>query len=213
MNYGAQILGIKENEAGTYLKVLVPEESIQAQILKFRNGNAIDSEIRINDGRIITADQRKKIYATIKDICEYTGDVPEYLKEFLKFEYCAESGEDYFSLSNCSITTARMFINHTIDFILMHDIPLSEAGLERTDDIDHYLWGCIKYKKCCICGKPADLHHWDALGVGRNRKHFNDSQNRKIALCRMHHYEAHTIGRDTFADKHHVYGVIYKEDE
>ncbi|WP_408625378.1 hypothetical protein [Crassaminicella thermophila] len=34
---------------------------------------------------------------------------------------------------------------------------------------------------------------------------------KKIALCRIHHTEAHTIGRDTFAEKYHVCRIIYKE--
>jgi hypothetical protein len=162
MHYQAQILATKEDDAGTYLKLLIPGEQVQGKIIKYSYGKAVNSEIRIDDGREITVDQRKKIYATIRDIADYLGDVPEYYKELLKFGYCGESGEEYFSLSNCSITTARQFINYIMDFILMNDIPLSEAALGRTDDIDHYLWSCIKYKKCCICGKPAEVHHWDA---------------------------------------------------
>ena len=37
--------------------------------------------MRIDDGRRISSDQRKKIYALIKDIADHTGHHPEYLKE------------------------------------------------------------------------------------------------------------------------------------
>ena len=37
-------------------------------------------EIRIDDGRMISGEQRRKAYATINDISDYTGHHPEYLK-------------------------------------------------------------------------------------------------------------------------------------
>ena len=211
MQYFSQIISIRETEKGTDLIVHIPGEQLRRKIGKYQNNNSINAELRIDDNRTITVEQRKKIYATIKDISLFTGDDPEYLKEFLKFDYCGESGQEYFSLSNCSISTAREFINFIIDFILKHGIPLSQIALVRTDDTDHYLWGCIKYKKCCLCGKDGETHHWDAIGMGNDRRVFNDSKHRKIQLCREHHQEAHTVGRDTFGAKHHVYGVIYQE--
>ncbi len=213
MQYFSQITGIRETEKGTDLILHIPGEQIQGKIIKYRNGSRIDAEIRIEDGRTITPDQRKKIFATIKDIAEYTGDHPEGLRAWLLYQYCAETGEMPFSLSNCSISQAREFITFIIDFILKEDIPLSDAALNRTEDIDRYLWSCIKYKRCCICGKsPSDLHHWDAIGMGMDRRAIDDSKNRKIQLCREHHTEAHTIGRDTFGAKYHVYGIAYREE-
>ena len=214
MQYFSQITNIRETEKGTDLILHIPGEQVQGKIIKYRNGSRIDAEIRIEDGRTITPEQRKKIFATIKDISEYTGDHPEALRAWLLYQYCAETGEMPFSLSNCSINQAREFITFIIDFILKEDIPLFDAALNRTEDIDRYLWGCIKYKRCTICGKsPSDLHHWDAIGIGSDSRTIDDSRNRKIQLCREHHTEAHTIGRDTFGAKYHVYGIIYEEDE
>jgi hypothetical protein len=213
MNYFSQIKSIRETEKGTDLIVHIPGEQVGHKITKYRNESVINSEIRIDDNRTITADQRKKIYATIRDIANYLGDWPEYYKEFLKFNFCMEKGIDYFSLSDCSISVARDFITYLIDFILKEDIPLSDEALKRTDDINRYLWGCIKYKKCAICGRKGEPHHWDAIGMGRDRKVIDDSNLRKIQLCRIHHTEAHKIGRDSFQKKYHVYGIIYNEEE
>ena len=213
MQYFSQITSIRETEKGTDLLVHIPGEQIQREITKYRNGSVINSEIRIDDNRTITAEQRKKIYATIKDIANYLGDWPEYYKEFLKFNFCMEKGIDYFSLSNCSISIARDFITYLIDFILANDIPLTDEALKRTDDIDRYLWGCIKYKRCCICGRKGETHHWDTIGMGNDRRTLDDSLKRKIQLCRVHHTEAHVIGRDTFGAKYHVYGIIYKGEK
>lgn len=213
MQYFSQILKVRETEKGTDLILHIPGEQVQKKIIKYRNGNTINAEIKINDGRTITPDQRKKIFATIRDIAEYTGDHPEGLRAWLLYQYCAETGEMPFSLSNCSISQAREFITFIIDFILKEDIPLSDVALNRTDDIDRYLWSCIKYKRCCICGRNGEMHHYNAIGMGRNRRKIDDKDLRKMQLCRIHHTEIETIGRDSFEKKYHVYGVIYNEDE
>ena len=212
MQYFSQIMKIRETEQGTDLIVHVPEEKLEREIAKYSNGGTAKAEIRIDDGRTITAEQRKKAYATIRDIADYLGDWPEYYKNFLKFNFCMEKSIEYFSLSNCSITTARGFITYLIDFILENNIPLSEKALLRADDIDRYLLSCIKYKKCCICGQAGEIHHWDAVGMGRNRNEIDDSQNRKICLCRKHHSEAHNMGNSAFEKKYHVYGIKYQEE-
>lgn len=211
MHYHSQIRGIKETEQGTWLKLFIPGEQVQSKIIKVRNGDVINSEIRIDDNRTITAEQRKKIYATIKDISLYTGHDPEPLKELFKFEFCGESGQEYFSLSDCSITTARLFINYLIDFILENDIPLSDLALNRTDDIDAYLYSCLKKRRCCICGNTGELHHVDTVGMGRDRRKIDDSNYLKMSLCREHHTEYHKIGKNDFEKKYHVYGIIYND--
>ena len=41
-------------------------------------------DIILHDGRYINHEQRKKIYAIIKDISDYNDDLQEYIKEILK---------------------------------------------------------------------------------------------------------------------------------
>lgn len=212
MHYFSQITGIRETDKGTDLILHIPGEMVHSKIMKVRNGSTIHAELRIDDNRTITAEQRRKIFATIKDISLFTGEHPEELRAWLLYDYCIKTGEVPFSISDCSISQAREYITFIIDFILKENIPLSDAALSRTDDIDRYLWGCIKYKRCAICGKEGETHHWDAIGMGNNRRTYDDSDNRKIQLCRSHHSEAHTIGRDIFGLKYHVYGIEYKEE-
>ena len=209
MGYYSIIKGVKETEIGTDLIVHIPGEKIKNKILRQRS---YDAEIRFDDRRSITAEQRKKIFATIKDIALFTGDHPEDLRAWLLYDYCIATGEVPFSLSSCSLATAREFINFIIDFILKENIPISDVGLNRTDDIDRYLWGCIKYGRCCICGRNGETHHWNAIGMGRDRTSIDDSDLRKMQLCREHHTEIETIGRDTFEVKYHVYGILYNEE-
>lgn len=49
--------------------------------------NARTVEVRVDDGRSITADQRRKIYATMRDIADWMGDMPDSVKAFFKWSF------------------------------------------------------------------------------------------------------------------------------
>lgn len=147
----------------------------------------------------------------MNDIASYTGYLPEEQKEWLKYLHISRTGSDYFSLSDCSVDMAREFINTILDYALEEGIPLSDLGVNRTDDIGKYLYFCIKHKKCAVCGRPGEIHHVDAIGMGRDRRKVDDSGFRKICLCRTHHTIAHTKGMDRFEQMYHVYGIIIKD--
>jgi len=208
----AEIKAYKHTENGTELRVIIPKKELGDYLKRFSVAGIVKAELRLDDGRTISVDQRKKCYASIKDIALHTGYLPEELKEIMKYYYIADTGGDYFSLSNCSMTTARLFINYLIEFCFIWDIPIQDSLLDRTDDIGKALWLCLKHKKCILCGKPADIHHVQAIGMGMDRKTYDDSKHEKIALCREHHTEAHATGWKTFSKKYHVYGIIYNED-
>lgn len=201
------ILQYREANEGTYLTILVPNMRL-GDI--FRRKCIKNAEIRFDDGRHISAEQRKKAYATIRDIADYTGYLPEEMKEKLKYQHIICTGEAYFSLSNCSMDTAREFINTILEFALEWGIPLSEGGIDRADDIGRYLYYCIKYKKCAICGKDGEIHHEDAIGMGNDRRAVDDSDYRKICLCRKHHAIAHQMGVVRFRKMYKVYGIVVK---
>lgn len=167
-------------------------------------------ELDILDLKKISAEQRKKAYACLNDISAYTGYSPDETKQVMKYYYVIKTGNEFFSLADCTKDVAREFINVLIDFCLEHGIQTSDTLLERTDDIDRYLWQCITHKKCSICGKAAEIHHWDAIGMGNDRRTHDDSLNRKVALCRLHHTIAHQKGRESFQQDYHVYGIVYE---
>lgn len=200
----------RETEAGTEILISVPGHRLGDMLSRKRIRRA---EIRFDDGRHISADQRKKAYATIRDIADYTGYFPEEQKEWLKYLHISRTGCDYFSLSDCTMDTAREFINTILEYALETGIPLSEEAINRTDDIGRYLYYCLMHKKCAICGRDGEIHHEDAIGMGNDRTKIDDSRYRKICLCRLHHTLAHQMGIERFHHTYKVYGIIIKELE
>lgn len=198
----------KERKDGTDLIVSVPDLKLGDMFQRKKIRNA---EIRFDDGRHISAEQRKKAYATIRDISDWTGYLPEEMKEILKYQHMMRTGDAYFSLSNCSMDTAREFINTILEFALENGIPLSDNAIERTDDIGRYLYYCMLHKKCAICGKDGEIHHEDAIGMGNDRKKVDDSSYKKICLCREHHTLAHSLGVIRFREMYKVYGIVAKD--
>lgn len=200
MNLTGKIKEVIKERNGIYLKIFIPGAEA-----KIKNHQGV--EIRLDDEKKITAEQRKKAYATLKDISDHTGHSIEESKEWMKYHFLSQTGSEYFSLSDCSMLTAREFISFMLEYALESGIPLSDNALNRTDDIERYLYHCIKHKKCCICGRDGEIHHADAIGMGRDRQQVDDSECRKICLCRKHHTIAHQRGRESFEQMYHVYGI------
>ncbi len=198
----------RETRDGTDLLITIPQKKLGSLFMRKGIRNA---EIRFDDGRHISVEQRKKAYATIRDIADWTGYLPEEMKEILKYQHMIKTGDEYFSLSNCSMDTAREFINTILEFAIEQGIPLSEEAINRTDDIGRYLYFCLMHKKCAICGKNGEIHHVDAIGMGNDRRKVDDSNYRKICLCRMHHTIAHQMGSIRFQKMYKVYGIVVKD--
>ena len=188
-----------------YTYIAVPNSEID--VMSLLHKNVSKCEVMFDDGRRISADQRKNIYATLRDIAEFSGNLPEYEKEMMKYIYIERTGVPYFSLSNTDMTTAREFLQFLIEFCIEQDIPLAENPIDRAPDISRYIYCCLMFKKCCISGKKAELHHVDAVGMGRDRKEIVHLGYRVLPLSRAYHTEAHTIGQKTFDEKYKVYGI------
>lgn len=198
----------KESEKGTELLITIPGKKIGEILTEKRIKNA---EMRFDDGRTISAEQRKKAYATIRDISDYTGYLPEEQKEWLKVLYIIKTGRKNISLSDCSMDEAREFINVILEHAIENGVELREKGIKRTDDIGKYLYFCIKHRKCAVCGRDGEIHHEDAIGMGNDRRTVDDSNYKKICLCRNHHTIAHQQGVERFKNNYKVYGIVVKE--
>lgn len=165
-------------------------------------------EIGLNDGRFISTEQRKKAYALMREISEYTGETAELTKQQLKLDFIVNRmkalNKQIFSLSDCDMTTAREFITYLIDFILEYDIPTRQPLVSLCEDIEKYIYACLIHKKCCVCGQPAELHHCQRVGMGRNRDDIFQIGMLVLPCCRKHHGEAHTKPQEEFNKLFHV---------
>lgn len=192
-----------------YLIIRAPYDNAE----RFIRREYEEVEIGLRDGRRITPEQRRKAYALMGEISEWSGTEPEEIKEVLKYEFrkkiVRSLEKDLFSLSNCDVTTAREFINYLINFILRNDVPTHVPLGDLADDIDKYVYACLIHKKCAVCGAKADLHHCDTIGMGNNRNEVEHLGRRCLPLCRVHHEELHTMGDARFMEYHHLKpGVI-----
>jgi hypothetical protein len=168
-------------------------------------------EVRIDDGRHISSEQRAKVYALLNDISQHTGHIPEEIKGWQKYYFMADTGSDWFSLSNVDMTTARAFIDYLIQYCIAWEIPCRESLLHYAQNVSDYLYASLWHQKCVCCGGQAVVHHDPPIGMGADRKTMSHVGYTMIALCWKHHEEAHRIGLRAFNELWHIYPV--KADE
>lgn len=193
---------------GNKVEIELDDEFDFNKVERFANGKQPVVELNVNDGRTITPDQRKKIWALLNDFCRYTGyslDEAEILfKSLTRSKYNIEP----FSLSDCSVTTGCLMIEAILEFLFDNDIPFQTKTWDSIPDWFPKQMLCIKNKRCVICGKPADIAHYDTVGMGRNRNNINHVGMRIMTLCRIHHDEQHhcmRYGKEIdFYKKYHI---------
>lgn len=175
--------------------------------------NAKNVEVIIDDGRSITPDQRRKIYATMRDIADWMGDMPDTVKAFFKWSFCGDNEHEDFSLSNVSRETASAFLTYLIDFCIQNYVPCSDPLWDRCEDVERYMYACVMTRTCCITGKKnAQIHHVDRIGMGGNRNTMCQVGMRVVPLSADLHTMIHySGGEDEFYEKHHVKPIALTE--
>ncbi len=164
------------------------------------------------DGRRISPEQRRKAYALIGEIADWSGEMPESMKKIMKLEFAVNRlqtiGSKVFSLSNADVTLVREFISYLIDFMVEHGVPSKVPLYEQCEDIGRYVYACAMNKVCAVCGKKADVHH-----LHGSRDHGGLNWRKKdqtgafiIPLCREHHTACHN-GEVDFLAKYHLQGI------
>lgn len=168
--------------------------------------NAKEVEVRIDDGRSITNDQRRKIYATMRDIADWMGDMPDNVKGFFKWSFCGDNEHEDFSLSDVNRETASEFLTYLVDFCIHNGVPCSDPLWDRCEDIERYMYACVMTRTCCITGKKnAQIHHVDRIGMGGNRNTMCQVGMRVVPLSPDLHTMIHySGGEEDFYKKHHI---------
>lgn len=175
----------------------------------------------LHDGRKHSRDQHGKVFALIGEIAMWAGykasetsEVNADMKrDFLmkRFDELSAAAIKSFSMSDGDVTTVSLYITHLIDFILEHNIPTKRPLTEMCEDIQAAVYSAMMHKRCIVCGRRADLHHVDRVGMGGNRKEICHIGMRALPLCREHHNEAHQHGDAALMDKYHLETVVIDE--
>ena len=164
------------------------------------------------DSRPLSDKQRRMVYALLREISEYTGQGLDSTKEWLKIKFITDdleqTADKIFSLSNAPMSLVCAFQRYVIRFILEYDIPCSFPLLDYVDDVQDYIYACLIAKKCVVTGRPAQLHHVERVGMGRNREEIIHEGMEVLPLSAEMHGEAHTMPDEAFFDKYHLPGGI-----
>lgn len=201
-----------EHKGGIAVKtVRPPEENLSDQVM-----------VLWHDKRGISPEQRRKAWALVGEISAAYGYLSagdrEQLNADLKRQFLIQRMDELtaeaikrFSLSDCDQTTARLYITYLIDFVIEHDIPTKELTADLCEDIAAYVYKCLEYRRCAICRHPADVHHVDRVGMGRDRDDICHIGMEAISLCREHHEEAHRHGDAALLERYHLEPVKIDE--
>lgn len=172
-----------------------------------------ECRIEMIDSRPLSDKQRRTCWSLIGAIADWQGQsrsetAKDMVNEARKIDFLinelGENADKLFSLSNAPMSLVAAYQRYLIHFIIENDIPLKFPLLNFVDDINDYVYACLIHKKCVICGKIADLHHVDRIGMGRNRQDVIQEEMEVLPLCRIHHEEAHTIPDNEFFYRYHI---------
>ena len=199
-----KVVGLSEDGTAT-IKAQVP-------LAQFLHREVKEVYVDMIDSRPLSDKQRRMCYALVKAIADWSGSGTEEVKEAFKLDFWAERvdtlSDKIFSLSNAPMSLVAEFQRFLVAFILKHDVPTKRPLREYVDDIEVYTYLCLVRRKCAVCGRRAELHHIDAVGMGNDRTEVQHEGREVMSLCREHHTELHTVGKAEFMAKYHLDGGV-----
>ncbi|MDK9844749.1 putative HNHc nuclease [Staphylococcus equorum] len=195
-----------QQDDGTITAVIEGVTLENKDFLLLDNGLEVECEVIITDPYKITDKQRRKIFALMNDIEAHTGQPQDYMRNvFQEYVRVLYAYENRISLADCSRKVAGQIIDIAIEWIFENDIPLRYKTSDLIKNDRTFLYMATINRKCVICGKHAELAHYEAVGRGMNRKTMNHHDKHVLALCRKHHNQQHAIGVKSFDDLYHLH--------
>lgn len=185
----------------------------QTSEMYLATGVPLDVELKLIDKRHISDQQRKFIFALCNDIGYHTGNDTEYMRMLMQQYNANVRGIEVESLSSCDMTYANGLIETIINFCIDHEIPIAKKLLEDNQYrfTARQTYSMALKRICVVCGRRADIHHVDVIGMGNNRQKVSHVGKRALPLCREHHTECHTIGNDVFIQRYHLEPFVIDE--
>ena len=229
------INGYDENTDTLYIAV-----PLHGGIDSIREAESDEVDVVLTPSALISPQQRRKVFSLIREITDYISgggnsrneirstlramqlnyliDVAdsEAVRFALTDNYCRLQGIDLFSLSpsneNCaSKELTSDFIDWLVNLCVENAIPCMDTLLNRCEDIERYIYACCLHRRCAICGKKADIHEVETVGMGRNRRKIGHVGQLVEPLCRGHHDECGRIGQKSFDELYHMQAIRLDE--
>lgn len=135
-----QITRYQLDDDGTYSVVATGVELENSHIELMENGYNLNADVTVPDNKLISIDQRKKIFAMCRDIELHWGEPVEALRQRFQSELEIMNGYERISLSDCTRKIAGELIELIITFIFHNQIPM------RIEKANYYK----VIKRCCI---------------------------------------------------------------
>lgn len=169
--------------------------------------NGAQIEWRLVDPRRATPKQRALFWALMVDISNWNGYSAEDMHDYFEDRFIYLHEGHTVSLADgteSTVTDAKELIDDVIDYIFEFRVPVQKGYELLPRQEEHYQYQCLRHRMCVVCGQKADAHHIDEIGMGRNRNKLDHTKFHFMALCRVHHTEAHKIGPVEFGKKYHL---------
>ncbi|MBO1213806.1 hypothetical protein J3T78_04535 [Staphylococcus nepalensis] len=199
---------------GTYSVVATGVELETSHTELIDNGYTVNADVTVPDNKLLTNDQRKKIFALCRDIELYWGEPVEALRQRFQTELEIMNGYDRISLRDCTKRVASELIELIVAFMFHHQVPMRVETSELLQGEKAMLYWATVNRNCVICGSPgSDLAHYETVGRGMNRKTMNHYDKHVLALCRKHHNQQHDIGVKSFDDLYHLHNSWIAVDD
>ncbi len=199
---------------GTYSVVATGVELETSHTELIDNGYSVNADVTVPDNKLLSNDQRKKIFALCRDIELYWGEPVEALRQRFQTELEIMNGYDRISLRDCTKRIASELIELIVAFMFHHQVPMRVETSELLQGEKAMLYWATVNRNCVICGSPgSDLAHYETVGRGMNRKTMNHYGKHVLALCRKHHNQQHDIGVKSFDDLYHLHNSWIAVDD
>lgn len=199
-----------ENNNGTYDVVIHLDRRPNLDHLETVAGSRTQFyvDFEIADTRKARAVQRRLFFALLQDIVVWNGGpIKAFLQELFYTQFEIMHDGKSISLADdttSSVSDANELLSNVIDFMFVWHVEFKKGYELLTKDESFYLYQCCRHRQCIVCGKHADIHHLDTVGMGMNRNKIDHTKRYVMPLCRKHHSQIEQIGSIKFSKLHHV---------
>ncbi len=187
----------------------------QAEKLKI-NGKYY-AYLDIYDRRGISDEQRNYFWALMGDYESYTGYPARTSGDLFRIKFMEAEGLPEFpsiARGQMKMETARKLIQFILEYFIESGIPFHEQKFYLAEDDSKLYYALTMNRICWITGqKNAQLAHFEAVGMGRDRTKVDHSKHRFMMLSYPLHREQHDKGWTAFMEKYHLTPIKLKVED